>query len=243
MVRDGALAVSGLLAADVGGKSVKPYQPQGIWNPLNSFYEYPEPADVPDDEHHRRTLYTFVKRNAPHPALRIFDFTNRTESIARRRTSNTPLQALLLMNDPQYVEAYRALAERALAASVDEAERLPRLYRMATRTTPTQAHVDLLSRYYREQREMFAANGEKAVAGFDWKKPNPFFSSGVTRFRYVTSLASMNKRTWGPALCAVVPIGTSPSTTQTSASKSSPHADSGSLSGSRGPSRMPDPPW
>ena len=110
MVRDSALAASGLLVAKVGGASVKPYQPQGIWNPLNSFYAYPLPDGVPADDLHRRTLYTFVKRNAPHPALKIFDFTNRTESVARRRSSNTPLQALLLENDPQYVEAYRSLA-------------------------------------------------------------------------------------------------------------------------------------
>ena len=68
MVRDGALAASGLLAADVGGPSVKPYQPAGIWNPLNSFYTYPVPEDLPADDLHRRTLYTFVKRNATHPA-------------------------------------------------------------------------------------------------------------------------------------------------------------------------------
>ena len=117
MVRDGALKASGLLAADVGGPSVKPYQPAGIWNPLNSFYTYPEPENLPADDLHRRTLYTFVKRNATHPAMKIFDFTNRTESIARRRSSNTPLQALLLMNDPQYVEAYRSLAADALESS------------------------------------------------------------------------------------------------------------------------------
>ena len=137
MVRDGALKASGLLAADVGGPSVKPYQPAGIWNPLNSFYTYPEPENLPADDLHRRTLYTFVKRNATHPAMKIFDFTNRTESIARRRSSNTPLQALLLMNDPQYVEAYRSLAADALKSSSDEDAQLTRLYRHATRSTPS----------------------------------------------------------------------------------------------------------
>jgi hypothetical protein len=164
MVRDHALAVSGLLVEEVGGKSVKPYQPAGIWNPLNSFYEYPAPADVPDDEHHRRTLYTFVKRNALHPALRTFDFANRTESAARRRSSNTPLQALILMNDPQYVEAYRGLATVALRYSADETERLRGLYRLAVRVAPTDAHIDLLRRYYREQQAVFAANGEKTAS-------------------------------------------------------------------------------
>ena len=164
MVRDGALAASGLLVADVGGPSVKPYQPAGIWNPLNSFYAYPVPEDLPPDELHRRTLYTFVKRNATHPGMKIFDFTNRTESIARRRSSNTPLQALELMNDPQYVEAYRALAAEALRFAADEDTQLARLYRHATRATPTPAHIAVLRDYYGQQRAAYEGN-EPKVAG------------------------------------------------------------------------------
>jgi hypothetical protein len=164
MVRDGALRASGLLASAVGGPSVKPYQPAGIWNPLNSFYDYPAPDSLPADELHRRTLYTFLKRNAAHPALKIFDFTNRTESIARRRSSNTPLQALLLMNDPQYVEAYRSLAADALESSNDEDIQLARLYRRATRTLPQAAHLDVLRAYYADQRQSYAGNDAK-IAG------------------------------------------------------------------------------
>jgi hypothetical protein len=162
MVRDHALAVSGLLERKVGGPSVKPYQPQGIWTPLNSFYQYPVPESLPPGEHHRRTLYTFVKRNAPHPALKIFDATNRTESIARRRSSNTPLQALVLMDDPQYVEAYRALAAAALREPSALDAKLVRLYRLATRSKPTEAELELLRRYHGEQRERFAADRDKA---------------------------------------------------------------------------------
>jgi uncharacterized protein DUF1553/uncharacterized protein DUF1549/concanavalin A-like lectin/glucanase superfamily protein len=161
LVRDGALAASGLLVAKVGGPSVKPYQPEGIWNPLNTFYQYPLPKDLPADDLHRRTLYTFVKRNAVHPALKIFDFQNRTESLARRRSSNTPLQALVLENDPQFVEVYRSIAAAALRFSGDEREQLARLYRVAARTTPGAAHIDLLSRYYEEQRELLAASPKK----------------------------------------------------------------------------------
>ena len=164
MVRDSALATSGLLVTKIGGASVRPYQPEGIWNPLNSFYVYPAADGVPADEHHRRTLYTFVKRNAPHPAMKTFDFTNRTESIARRRSSNTPLQALDLMNDPQFVEAYRALAQTALRSSDDDSERLTRLYRLATRTTPSAAQLDLLAAYYEDQRAVFAGNADKAAS-------------------------------------------------------------------------------
>ena len=167
MVRDGALHASGLLAADVGGPSVKPYQPAGIWNPLNSFYTYPEPENLPADDLHRRTLYTFVKRNATHPAMKIFDFTNRTESIARRRSSNTPLQALLLMNDPQYVEAYRSLAADALQSSADEDAQLARLYRHATRSTPSAEHIAVLRDYYAQQRAAYAGNDAKIASVLD----------------------------------------------------------------------------
>jgi hypothetical protein len=164
MVRDGALRASGLLVSTVGGRSVKPYQPAGIWNPLNSFYNYPVPDSLPADDLHRRTLYTFVKRNATHPGLKIFDFTNRTESVARRRSSNTPLQALELMNDPQYVEAYRALATEALRFAPDEDAQLERLYRHATRVTPTREEVAVLRDYYRAQRAAYAGNDAK-IAG------------------------------------------------------------------------------
>jgi hypothetical protein len=164
MVRDSALRASGLLVSTVGGRSVKPYQPAGIWNPLNSFYNYPVPDSLPADDLHRRTLYTFVKRNATHPGLKIFDFTNRTESVARRRSSNTPLQALELMNDPQYVEAYRALAAEALRFAPDEEAQLARLYRHATRATPTREEVAVLRDYYRAQRAAYAGNDAK-IAG------------------------------------------------------------------------------
>jgi hypothetical protein len=164
MVRDGALRASGLLATTVGGPSVKPYQPAGIWNTLNSFYSWPLPESLPADELHRRTLYTFVKRNATHPALMIFDFRNRTESITRRRSSNTPLQALLLMNDPQYVEAYRSLAADALRSSPDEGAQLARLYRHATRSTPSEAQVAVLRDYFAEQRGAYADNDAKIAS-------------------------------------------------------------------------------
>jgi hypothetical protein len=175
MIRDHALAAGGLLVDEVGGESATPYQPEGIWNPLNSFYEYPQPEGLPSDEHHRRTLYTFVKRNALHPGMRIFDFTNRTESIARRRSSNTPLQALILMNDPQYVEAYRAVAIEALRHSSDEREQLARLYRLGARMTPAEEHLDLLWRYYREQGDVFANNAQKTanLLGIGVTAPDP----------------------------------------------------------------------
>jgi hypothetical protein len=163
MIRDQVLFLSGTLSEEVGGPSATPYQPDDIWNPLNSFYGYPEADAIPEEEHHRRTLYTFVKRNAPHPALGIFDFRNRTESIARRRSSNTPLQALLLMNDPQYLEAYRLLAENVLTSTDEDIAGLTLLSRLVTRATPSLEQLGILERYYHEQVAYFAENSERAA--------------------------------------------------------------------------------
>ena len=179
MIRDQALFLSGTLSERVGGPSSTPYQPDEIWNPLNTFYRYPEAADIPAEEHHRRTLYTFVKRNAPHPALGIFDFKNRTVSIARRRTSNTPLQALLLMNDPQYLEAYRLLAEHTLQSNEDDLARLQLLARLIMRSIPDADQLGILERYYHEQLAYFSENSDKA---------DEFLSAGV-----VPSNSSLNK--------------------------------------------------
>ena len=171
MVRDHALAVSGLIGDEIGGPSVNPYQPAGIWNPLNSFYSYPDADAVATDDHHRRSLYTFVKRNALHPSLEIFDFRPRTESIARRRRSSTPLQALVLMNDPQYLETYRQLAQRLLlqeSSAGDDADEsatrvLASLFRTATRRRPDAAELDVIERYHAEQLALFASTPDKAA--------------------------------------------------------------------------------
>ncbi|MCP5143889.1 MAG: DUF1553 domain-containing protein [Gammaproteobacteria bacterium] len=171
MVRDHALAVAGLLTDDIGGPSATPYQPDDIWNPLNAFYRYPAAAELDPAMHHRRTLYTVVKRNATHPALKIFDFGTRTESLARRRSSNTPLQALVLLNDPQFVEAYRKLAERVLQTSGDDSVRLRRLYRMVTRLTPGEQQVDILQRFLTRERSLMQSDANKV---------NAILTTGVT---------------------------------------------------------------
>jgi hypothetical protein len=142
----------------VGGPSVRPYQPEGVWNPLNSFFDYPVPKDLPADEQHRRSLYTFVKRSAPHPGMQIFDFADRTVSTSRRRISNTPLQALDLMNDPQYVEAYRQLAAHAYSKSQDPDDRLTTIFRLARRQSPDAGQLQILRDYLATQQERFTAD-------------------------------------------------------------------------------------
>jgi hypothetical protein len=170
-VRDATLAASGLLVRKIGGPSVRPYQPEGIWEAIGSFYPYPKPAEVPPDEHHRRTLYTFVKRNAPHPEMAVFDFPDRNASTASRRISNSPLQALALLNDPQYVEAYRVLATRAIQTSTDKDQQLAMVFRLAARRRPTDPELAAVRRYYDAEIRRFAAAQDDAKA---------FVSVGVT---------------------------------------------------------------
>jgi len=161
-IRDNALAVSGLLVKTVGGPSAYPYQPEGIWAPGTTLYRYPKPEDIPAEEQHRRSLYTFVKRNTPPPSMSVFDFSERHASLARRLTSNTPLQALVLMDDPQYMEAYRVLATRVLKETSDHDEQIKLVFRLATRRMPKDAELAVLRPYYDSQIAPFGADKKKA---------------------------------------------------------------------------------
>ena len=132
VIRDQALAASGLLDPAVGGPGVRPYQPAGIWEAVGytnsntqTFFQ-----DFGPSAEHRRSLYSFWKRTAPPPNLSIFDAPNRESCIMRRERTNTPLQALVLMNDPQFVRASRYLALRILGESEDRDERLDRMARL-----------------------------------------------------------------------------------------------------------------
>jgi hypothetical protein len=112
LVRDNALEISGLLVRSIGGRSVRPYQPAGYWAYLN--FPTREWQNSNGDDLYRRGLYTHWQRQYLHPSLLAFDAPSREECTADRNRSNTPLQSLVLLNDPSYVEAARALAERIL---------------------------------------------------------------------------------------------------------------------------------
>ncbi|MFM7055844.1 MAG: DUF1553 domain-containing protein [Planctomycetota bacterium] len=160
MIRDYALAVSGLLVRRIGGPSVKPYQPEGVWEAIamnvSNTRSYQRDAG---EGLYRRSLYTFVKRMAPPAAMDIFNAPNREYCVVRRERTNTPLQALAALNDEQLVEAARVLAERAFneAADSDEA-RLLRIYELLLSRAPRSSELEVLQRSLSELRTWYTAN-------------------------------------------------------------------------------------
>jgi hypothetical protein len=165
MLRDQALFVSGLLVERLGGPSVKPPQPAGLWEAVG--YTGSNTKNfVPDHGHekvHRRSLYTFWKRTAPPPEMNTFDAPSRESCIVRRERTNTPLQALLLMNDPQFVEAARTLAERALKeAGATPEERLTFLFRVTTSRRPDANEASELLAAYQDHLASFRHDKAKA---------------------------------------------------------------------------------
>ena len=161
MLRDQTLTVSGLLVRHIGGPSVKPYQPPGLWESV-SFNG--EDSYVPDtgDGLWRRSLYTYVKRQAPPPSLLTFDGPTREKCTVRRARTNTPLQALVLLNDETYVAAARALATQLLQQPGHDESKLQSLWKRILGRTANTDEVTLLSGLLKRQREHFAAAPEAA---------------------------------------------------------------------------------
>ena len=165
MIRDQALAVSGLLVHTIGGKSVKPYQPAGIWQSVSSTGSNTE-IFVQDqgDALYRRSIYTFWKRTSSPPTMSCFDAPSRNTCSARRERTNTPLQALVLLNDVQHVEAARHLAERIMTegGSTPEA-RSTFVFRLVTARRPVDAEVELLLADYAAHLAEFQRDAETAL--------------------------------------------------------------------------------
>ena len=165
MLRDQALAVSGLLVEQLGGPGVKPPQPEGIWKAV-AYVGSNTDTFQPDASHekvHRRSLYTFWKRTAPPPQMSTFDAPSREACVVRRERTNTPLQALLLLNDPQYIEAARHLAERAILEGGSTAqERAACLFQLATLRPPEPAELREIVGVFHDRAAHYSQQPEAA---------------------------------------------------------------------------------
>jgi hypothetical protein len=167
LIRDQALAVSGLLTPQIGGPSVYPYQPEKLYEGIVVDAPYPSTkwgvstgADI-----HRRSLYTFWKRTIPHPAMTTFDAPDREFCSVRRARTNTPLQALALWNEPGTLEAARQLGTRMVReGGTDDPARVAFAFRLATGRRPKPTETAVLTKTLAQLRSEFTANGSDAYA-------------------------------------------------------------------------------
>lgn len=145
LIRDAALTASGLLARNIGGPSVKPYQPEGLWSEKGEFSQLKHYKQSHGADLYRRSLYTFWRRTSPPPSMTTFDAPTRDICIASRQETNTPLQALVMLNDPQFVEAARVLAESVIRETTDNTNQIIRAYRLLTGLQPKPETIKLLN--------------------------------------------------------------------------------------------------
>ena len=167
-IRDAALKVSGLLVDRMGGPSVNPYQPAGLWKEVSHYGSTPATAQVFVQDHaeklYRRSLYTYWKRTAPPPSMLTFDAPTREVCTVTREVTNTPLQALILLNDPQFVEASRALAERIRREAEDDVDsRITFAFEEATSRAPDRQTVQILRQRFEEERATYQADPAAAA--------------------------------------------------------------------------------
>ena len=192
-VRDNALAVSGLLVPTLGGKGVRTYQPDNIWEPVA--YSGSNTKTYKRDEGDalwRRSLYTFIKRTAPAPSMTTFDAPSREQSCARRERSNTPLQALVLMNDVQHFEAARAFAQRMLNEGGSHAEaRLAYGFRLATARPPTKAETAVLSDTLFTQWAKYQGRTDAAKKAITFGESKPDASLDPSELAAYTMVANL----------------------------------------------------
>jgi hypothetical protein len=155
-VRDLVLSSSGLLNKTIGGPSVKPYQPKGLWEAATSgrgvlaTYKQDE-----GDALYRRGMYTFIKLTVPPPSMAIFDASNRDQCEVKRLKTNTPLQALMMMNDPTVLEASRVLSQKLINEYSSTEDKVNKAFRLIICRKPTNKELSILKNYYTEQLQLF----------------------------------------------------------------------------------------
>jgi hypothetical protein len=167
-IRDLVLSSSGLLVPTIGGPSMKSYQPKGLWEIASSGRGVL--ATYRQDHHdslYRRGLYMFIKLTVPPPGMGIFDASNRDQCEVRRLQTNTPLQALEMMNDPTVLEAARVLAQRLTAESSADRDKLVKAFRLIVCRRPSGQELTILEQYYTEELKNFSSGKEKAATALD----------------------------------------------------------------------------
>lgn len=191
MLRDNALAISGLLVEKVGGPSVKPYQPAGLWKAV-TYDGASEYAPDKGESLYRRSLYSFWKRQSPPPNMLVFDAPTRETCTAQRSQTNTPLQALTLMNDPTFVEASRKLAERMMVLSdVDDSDRVAFAFRAATARRPANEETQILLDVFEAQKIAYAkrnADARKLLSVGESKRDESLAEIDLAAWTTVTSI-------------------------------------------------------
>jgi hypothetical protein len=155
-VRDLVLSSSGLLVKTIGGHSVKPYQPKGLWEQATSgrgvlaTYKQDKGEDL-----YRRGMYTFIKLTVPPPSMIIFDGSNRDQCEVKRLKTNTPLQALVMMNDPTVLEASRVLSQNLNKEKSAAQDKIAKAFRLIICRKPVAKELQILQGYYNEQLQLF----------------------------------------------------------------------------------------
>jgi Protein of unknown function (DUF1553)/Protein of unknown function (DUF1549)/Planctomycete cytochrome C len=162
-VRDHVLASSGILNPEIGGPSVKPYQPKGLWESATSGrgslmkYVQDHQSDL-----YRRGMYVFIKRTVPPPSMLIFDASNRDQCEVQRGRTNTPLQALAMMNDPTTMESSRVLAEKLMLTNNDLTQKIENAFRKIVCRKPKSKELEILKDYYESEIDFFQNNTKKS---------------------------------------------------------------------------------
>lgn len=162
LIRDVALSAGGLLTKEIGGPSVKPYQPPGLWEEKGEFSQLKYYQQDSGEDLYRRGLYTFWRRTSPPPSMTTFDAPTRDICTVERQATNTPLQALVLLNDPQFVEAARVLAGRVIRQRSESSARITEAHRLLTGLRPEPEVLRLLQELEKRERQKFEQQPELA---------------------------------------------------------------------------------
>ncbi len=181
-VRDMVLASSGLLVPDIGGPSVKPYQPDGLWETATSGRgELATYKQDKGDALYRRGMYTFIKLTVPPPSLMLFDASNRDQCEVKRLQTNTPLQALAMLNDPMILEASRVFAQRLLESDTNAQTNIQNAFRRIVCRKASKKELAILLKYHDEQLALFRSNklAAKETLAVGEYKHNPDLDSNL----------------------------------------------------------------